>query len=125
LRPGSNPEYVRFLNGSADSFEVEKWSDKTFVVIRCFDLMVSAAEHQGIQWHMWLYYFTHFMERIVSIYDASGADIDLGSEWPTRASYLIYEMFGAMTRWIATVSVLRSESPHLILEDDNLTHQND
>jgi hypothetical protein len=48
--------------------------------------MVTAAEYQGIQWHMWLYYFPHFIEGLVKIYDTSDENIDLSDEWPTRAA---------------------------------------
>jgi hypothetical protein len=124
LRPGSNPEYVQFLNGRADGFEDEKWTDKSFVVIRVFDLMVRAAENQGVQWHMWLYYFPHFLESIIAFYDATGSDIDPTDEWPTRASYLIYEMFNALTGWIEAVKFLGSISPHFKPANGDLTHEN-
>lgn len=124
LRPGNDPGYAKFLNGAADSFEDEKWRDKAFVTIRFFDLMVNAAEHQGIQWHMWLYYFPYFIEGLISIYDASDKNIDQNAEWPTRASYLIYQIFSAITGWIETVTVLPESSPHLAPENQNLTHEN-
>jgi hypothetical protein len=124
LQPGNDPDYVRFLNGPADSFDDEKWRDRTFVVIRFFDLMVNAAEHQGVRWHMWLYYFPHFLERIVSFYDASGSDIKPNAEWPTRASYLIYQIFDALTSWIEAVKALPPGSPHRVLMSDNPTHEN-
>ena len=60
----------------------------------------------------------------MAIYDASGSDIDPTAEWPTRASYLIYEMFSAMTGWIETVRILQPGSPHLVPVNDNLTHEN-
>ncbi len=124
LRPDAEPDYVDFLNAPADSFEDEKWRDRAFVIIRFFDLMVNAAEHQGIQWHMWLYYFPYFVERIIAIYDASGDEIDLTAEWPTRASYLLYVIFSALTSWIETVQLLPSCSPYLSPESDSLTHEN-
>ncbi|MBV8891619.1 hypothetical protein [Bradyrhizobium sp.] len=124
LRPENDPAYVRFLNEAADDFDDEKWADKTFVAIRFFDLMVTAALYQGIQWHMWLYYFPHFLEGLLKLYDASGENIDLAAEWPTRASYLIYELFRALTGWIEAIKDIPKNSPHLAPADDNLTHEN-
>jgi hypothetical protein len=124
LRPESDPAYVRFLNEPADSFEDEKWADKTFVAIRFFDLMVTAAEYQGIRWHMWLYYFPDFLKGLLKIYDASGENIDLTDEWPTRAAYLIHEIFGVLTGWIDNVKDIPKNSPHLALDNHTLTHQN-
>ncbi|WP_315805391.1 hypothetical protein [Bradyrhizobium sp. SZCCHNS3002] len=123
LRPGNDPAYVQFLNDAADGFEDEKWADRTFVTIRFFDLMVTAAQYQGIRWHMWLYYFPHFIEELLRIYDASGENIDLTDEWPTRAAYLIYQLFSALTRWIENIKDVPRDSPHLAL-NDNLAHQN-
>jgi hypothetical protein len=124
LRPTSDPGYITFLNGSADSFKEGKWKDQTFVTIRFFDLMVTAAEYQGVRWHMWLYYFRDFIDQIVALYDASGPDIDPNVERPTRASYLIYEVFYALLKWITAVKYLPHDSPHLILENDEVAHEN-
>ncbi|MGH6794342.1 MAG: hypothetical protein ACREDH_03890 [Methylocella sp.] len=125
LRSGSNPGYVAFLNGPADSFsQDERWKDRTFAVVRFFDLMVTAAEYQGVQWHMGLYYFPRFIERIVAVYDASGIDIEQDAEWPTRAAYLIYEIFNALTRWVTAVRTLPTDSPHLMLENDEVIPEN-
>jgi len=124
LRPDTNAEYVPFLNGPSDSFKEEEWSDKTFVAIRFFDLMVTAAEYQGIQWHMWLYYFPFFLDGLLRLYDASGENIDPDKEWPTRAAYLIYELFSALTGWIEAIQNLPKHSPHVKPDNDNLTHEN-
>jgi hypothetical protein len=124
LRRENDPAYARFLNEPADSFDEEKWADSTFVAIRFFDLMVTAAEYQGIQWHMWLYYFPHFIEGLLKIYDSSGDNIDLSDEWPTRAAYLIHELFSALTGWIENIKDIPKDSPHLALDNHDLTHQN-
>jgi len=123
LKLGSDRDYVRFLNGPADGFEEEEWADRTFVTIRFFDLMVTAAEYQGIQWHMWLYYFPLFLKGLLKIYDETGAN-DLSTEWPTRAAYLIYELFSALTGWIKAIKDLPRHSPHLSPNNDDLTHDN-
>jgi hypothetical protein len=86
--------------------------------------MVTAAEYQGVQWHMGLYYFPHFIRQIVALYDACGPDIDPNVEWPTRASHLIYQMFYVLTKWITAVMYLPRDSPHLILENDEVVHEN-
>jgi len=126
LRPDHDPEYVDFLNGRADFFdESEKWKDKTFVGLRFFDLMVTAAACQGIEWHMWLYYYPHFLEKILLIYDASGHDIDKTAEWPTRASYLIYVLFDTLVSWIKLIRDLPEGSPHLSVLHLHPRHEND
>lgn len=126
LGPNKDPKYIDFLNGPADSFQdQDKWRDPTFVAIRFFDIMVTAAACQGIEWHMWLYYFPPMLEELVKNYDATGSDVDLSNEWPTRESYLIYTMFSALTDWIDIVDgELPAESPHLTFKNMMAAHEN-
>ena len=87
--------------------------------------MVAAAACQGIQWHMWLYYFPPIPEELVKDYDATGGDVDLRDEWPTRGSYLIYAIFSALTGWIDIVDgELPASSPHLTFQNLMATHEN-
>lgn len=126
LSTNRDPKYIAFLNGPADSFrDQERWRDPTFVAIRFFDIMVAAAACQGIQWHMWLYYFPPILEELVKDYDATGGDVDLRDEWPTRGSYLIYAIFSALTGWIDIVDgELPASSPHLTFQNLMATHEN-
>ena len=124
LSSSRNPEYVKSLNLSSDSFEDEKWQDPCYTILRFFDLMVSAAEYQGIEWHMWLYYYPHFLDRLIKFYDDTGSDVDLLREMPTRAAYLIHELFRVMRAWILSVTDLDEGSPHLIMASVEPTHEN-
>lgn len=116
--------YVEYLSRSASRFEDAKWRDRTFVAIRFLDLMVDAALRQGVQWHMWLYYAPHLLEPLLDIYDESAPGVDPYDEHPTRASYLIYVLFDAVTDWIGAVSDLPDGSPHLNLASEQPTNEN-
>jgi hypothetical protein len=130
LRATSNPDYTQSLNREPDGFDSspsgrgEEWSDPTFIVIRFFDLMVSAAEYQNVEWHMWLYYFPHFLDRLIEIYNDRGQGVDPQSEMPTRAAVLITELFDAMVSWIRAVTSLPEESPHRHLTGTRLDNEN-
>ena len=124
LRPERYPEYTSSLNLSSDGFDVECWEDPTFIVVRFFDLMVSAAEYQDVHWHMWLYYFQHFLQSLLKIYSEDGPGIDLCNERPTRAAWIINEMFQAMCDWISAVNHLPKNSSQLILKSDQLDYDN-
>ncbi len=125
LRADMHPEYVVFLNGSAEDIEREKWSDPVFVALRFFDIMVHAAMYQGIKWHMWLYYSGHICRALVGIYDSSrSSQIDQFAEWPTRCSYLLYELFSDLTDWIRGAEDLKPGEHHLDVESDEVTHDN-
>lgn len=120
-----NGMYVRYLNGPADMFHSdERWRDPSFVAVQFFQLMVTAAIWDGIEWHMWLYYYPHFSEALVSIYDQSGSDIDEFAEYPTRAAYLLDEMINNLLGWISTVENLPDSSPHKKVASTFATHEN-
>lgn len=116
--------YQTFLNGPADRFDELKWRDPTFVAIRYLDLMVDAALHQGIAWHMWLFYAQDLTESLLELYDDPRRDEEVFDEWPTRNAYLLYAIFGALTGWIGAVDALPDESPHLVLENERASHEN-
>ncbi len=90
-----------------------RWTSSLWIGIRFFDIMVTTALHEGIEWHMWLYYFDPVTERICKNYGLDSEQVDAEAEWPTRYSYLLYEMFSVMTGW---VSALR----HIPLEQSNV-----
>lgn len=112
LRPGEAPEYVAHLNGRADDFENARWNDPTFAGIFFFDLMVTAAAHQGVRWHMWLYYFPSIVAEIVDLYDESTPAVDPSDEFPTRSARLLYEAIGALGDWVTLIDDLPENSPH-------------
>jgi hypothetical protein len=119
-------DYVRYLNGPADMYSNDEcWRDSSFVIVQFFDLMVTAAVWEGIRWHMWLYYYPHFMESLVSIYDSADPDLDESAEFPTRASYLIYEIVQNLLGWISVVTSLPDSSPHKTMKQADTNHEND
>jgi hypothetical protein len=120
-----HPEIAAFLNLPCRDFsESGQWQNAFFVGIRFFDLMVSAALHQGIRWHMWLYYYPDFVELLAEHYDATGATVDQDAEWPTKGAYLLYNIFDALTEWIQAVRDLPIDSPHANLENIDVDHEN-
>lgn len=124
LRRDMRPDYVAFLNGSAEGFEEERWLDPVFVSIRFFDIMVQAALFQGINWHMWLFYMSNINDSLVANYDDSDPNVDRLAEWPTRSSYLIYQVFSALADWIKAAENLQPGEHHLNLENERVDHEN-
>lgn len=116
--------YQTFLNSPAARFEETCWRDPTFVAIRYLDFMVDAAMRQGVEWHMWLFYAPHLTSKLLDLYDDPRRDDEVFEEWPTRNAYLLYQLFDAMTDWIAAVNDLPDGSKHLMLETNRATHQN-
>ena len=101
-----------------------RWRSPLFVGIRFFGIMVSRALHQNINWHMWLYYYVHFTRKIVDNYQPhSSVDFEL-NEWPTKYSYLIYEMVNNLIKWIKAIKDLPDNQENIKLKSINCTHEN-
>ena len=90
-----------------------------------FDVMVTSALYQGIEWHMWLYYFPYFSQRIARNYMASDPLVDPDAEWPIRYSYLAYQIISNLKGWITSIGNLAATSPHRRLKSISTEHEND
>jgi hypothetical protein len=86
--------------------------------------MLSAALHQNVQWHMWVYDFRRFTEMLLAAHDPKAPTVDPVAEWPTIGHYLIYEMFSAMHRWIQDANDLPSSQANIKLNNKRFDHEN-
>ena len=67
--------------------------------IKLFEIMLHEAIHQGMQDHLWLFYFPHFTDKILKQLRDQQPD-DTNSEWPTPFHYLIYQIVTITSNWI-------------------------
>ena len=112
-------------NGPLDDYhERGQWKCPLFVGIRFFDIMVSEAIDQNIQWHMWLYYFTHITDGICRNYRLDPQKVNPDAEFPTPYSFLLYEMISTLRNWILTVRELPAGQENAVLEATSLSHEN-
>lgn len=112
-------------NGPLDDYhERGQWKCPLFVGIRFFDIMVSEAIDQNIQWHMWLYYFTHITDGICRNYRLDPQKVNPDAEFPTPYSFLLYEMISTLRNWILTVRELPAGQENAILGATSLNHEN-
>ena len=110
---------------SEDEFCDSQWESPVFVGIRFFDIMVAEAMYQDVDWHMWLYYFPDFTREILVNYSEDGDGIDPLAEWPTRYSYLLYQIVRTHRNWIRSVSELPEGNRHKSIRTPRLDHEND
>ena len=82
-RLAEDPAADRYNQAAREFEEREAWRSPICATIRFFDIMVRAALLQGIEWHMWLYYFPPIVERMVRNYAPSGPLVDLDLTDPT------------------------------------------
>ena len=67
--------------------------------IKLFEIMIHEAIHQGIQDHLWLFYFTHFTDKILwQLRDQQPTDSH--HEWPTPFHFLLYEIVTITSDWV-------------------------
>ena len=106
------------------------WEDEIFqspisISIRYFDIMVSSALHQNIKWHMWLYYFTYFVELISKNINPHSA-VDETDEWPTRYHFFLYDIFNVLKGWIDSgAELVPMGQSNVILRNKDSQHEND
>lgn len=113
------------LNDPVDGFSEDgKWQNPIYIGIRFFDLMVSAALHQDIEWHMWLYYFPHFTDALIEIYDATGPRVEADATYPTKAAFLLYELFDVLAGWVRFLRDHPNGQKNLVLKRADTNHEN-
>jgi hypothetical protein len=119
-RPDEDP-YNNAM-GPFDQEEALRWP--MYAVIRFFDIMVTQALYQGVQWHMWLYYFPPIVQRIVRNYRVDDPLAEPEAEYPVRYAYLLSEMFRAMRDWILALEYIPETQSNTVLEKTAVVHEN-
>lgn len=119
------PEEDIYNHPIGDFSERGKWRSPIFAGIFFFDIMVSSALHQGVRWHMWLYYFTHFVERIIKNSRPIEHSADPLAEWPTPYHYLLYKIIEALTDWLEAAESLPQDQENVKIKELPLSHEND
>ena len=107
-----------------DFFEIGQWNSQLLVGIRFFDVMVTSALYQNVQWHMWLYYFSYFAQRIIRNLNPNERLISDHAEWPTKYHYVLYEMVRCLCDWIGAVDHLPPEQDNIKMQSPLANHEN-
>lgn len=120
---GTDPANDTYSGPLGNYHEEDRWRCPIHTTIRFFDLMIPEALFQGIQWHMWLYYFSEFGDRIISNL-APKPNVDFTIEWPTPYHCLVYEIVSALRHWIMAVKGVDANQPNVVLKSEQLNHEN-
>lgn len=76
-----------------------KYRCPIYAGIKLFEIMIHEGIHQGMQDHLWLFYFTHFTDKILKQLRDQQPD-DSSHEWPTPFHFLLYEIVSTTSNWI-------------------------
>ncbi len=79
--------------------EKEMWQLRIYQAIWFFDIMLREAIAQGVERHMWLFYFHHFTDGLIENIPDDNKD-STDDNIPTKNHYLIHEMISIMCSWI-------------------------
>lgn len=118
------PETDPYNRPIGDFEERGKWGSPLFAGIFFFDIMVSSSLRQGVTWHMWLYYFTHFVDRIVRNLRPIQDLVDPLLEWPTPYHYLLYKIFETLTDWIEASRAIPKDQENVTIHESPGSHEN-
>lgn len=102
--------------------EVGKYKCPIFCGIHFFQIMIHEGLHQGIQDHLWLYYFTHFTDKILEQLRPFKKE-DAGHEFPSPYHYLLYKIVSITMEWVDEAQYVTDKSA-LMLEGESLRDNN-
>ncbi len=92
--------------------------------ISFFDIMVTESIFQNIQWHMWLYYFPTFTEKICNNFAPKVSRDRLQYEFPTKYSLVLYRIISTHCDWINTIHDLPSNQENIQLVSTDCSGEN-
>lgn len=98
--------------------------DPAYVMTRFFDIMVRSAMRDGIEWHMWLFYFDLLVDKILKSMNRSHPDYDPTAEFPNLGYFIIYEVFDLYGQWLSAIECCREDSPAVQIERTSPQNEN-
>jgi hypothetical protein len=120
-RESAQDPYNQAYTGE-DSWEKQS---SLFAPVHFFRIMVSEALFQGIDWHMWLYYTTYTVKKIVRNYrPADDPLISPEGPYPIWYSRLLHEIFSALDDWILGVQDVPSGQSNVQMKSIEASHDN-
>lgn len=102
--------------------EAGKYKCPIFCGIHFFQIMIHEGLHQGIQDHLWLYYFTHFTDKILEQIRPFKKE-DSGHEFPSPYHYLLYKIISITMEWIDEAQYVKDKAA-LEIEGGSLNNNN-
>lgn len=103
-------------------YERDRFRCPIYSSVHFFDVMLLESMHQGIRWHMWLYYLPSFVEKILKNLMPS-PQVDMHAEWPTPFHYNLYNIVKVMIYWLEEVAYVDNKEP-LQIDNEGLHHDN-
>jgi len=119
-----SPHSDQYNKPMGEFAEKGQWESELLLGINFFDIMVTSALHQNIKWHMWLYYYSYFVEKIIKNMTSMDSFTDQPIEWPSRYHFAIYRMISNLCKWIDAVKYLPSDQENIQLDSERPDNEN-
>ncbi len=99
-RLDSDPDLATAYNEPLGRYDdVGKYKCPVYCSLQFFQIMIHEANHQQLKDDLWLFYFTHFTDKILARLRAPQPN-DESHEFPTPFHYLIYQITTITMHWI-------------------------
>jgi len=103
--------------------ETGRWESPILAGIVFFDIMVTSAFHQGITFHMWLYYFTYFAKGVIENCSPNDPAILNDEASQTRYGHFLRQIFFKLRDWAGFASLvpgIPNDRARNLDENDNI-----
>mgnify|MGYP003963916655 CR=1 FL=1 len=114
----------RHLKQNKDYYEDGKWDSSLFVGISFFDIMIKSALKQNVKWHMWLYFYNFFGERIIKNLKNFTNEEDDHYEWASPYHYLLYIIVSNLCDYIKAIELISIDQENVKLDSIDIKHEN-
>lgn len=118
-----SPKANKYNHPLLNYFEEDRWDCPLHSVIRFFEMMVIEALYQNIEWHMWLYYFPSFVNKILRNLNPDPT-VDLSIEWPTPYHYVLYEILSILRNFVRAIEEIPMDQENIVLDNERVDHEN-
>jgi len=104
--------------------EEGQWGSQLFLGINFFDILVRSALVQNVTWHMWLFYYSYFIEKIIRNMPAPIKLENYPLEWASRYHFSLYLIISNLCSWIKMINRLPANQENIHFESLQATHEN-
>jgi hypothetical protein len=118
------PEEDQFNHSPDREFDVYgQWQSPLFPSFTLYDVMVTQALRQNVEWHMWLYHLTYFTEAIVRNNKPSSQYRNY-EVYGTRYDKALEEVFYTLRGWVTAIKRLPKDQSNIALQNTTPDNEN-
>lgn len=118
----NNKELIERYQEPFGTYEKDKNKCPIYVSLHFFDIMITESMHQGVRWHMWLFYFSTFTKKIINKIPSDKNSL-FQAEFPTPLHFLLHEIVSTVCGWLREFEDVENKED-IMFENEHLSHDN-